>query len=320
MKKIIYFFAAISLMYPSRALAICNRNIQNIPGSIRTIKDTLSPGRVIVVTGSCSSGKSSMAKIIAEKLNAQSFAFDEYAMPKILEKFIQKHYGKFLAFFISGIAMRNFFTSIDFLSEKRKYELQKKFYKDLREGLAVKPTAKLYCKVRDAALKGKNVVVEAPFFLWEDVDCLNGLEALNGLNITYVLAYCPWNDLVDRIKERNASQNKKIHRELDWALINFIHTFEVSSDYRGGNCLEYLSGRDVHSTIKEYAQLHYKKKHLHILKETETIAKKAFSEHSSYYIYPRFAFDITVNTKTHTPMMGADVVINYIQKYNAFNG
>ena len=54
-------------------------------------------GRIIFVTGSCSSGKSSMSQIIAQRLNAQYFAFDEYVMPLILKKFVTKHYGKVLA-------------------------------------------------------------------------------------------------------------------------------------------------------------------------------------------------------------------------------
>lgn len=77
-------------------------------------------GRIIFVTGSCSSGKSSMAKIIAQKLNAKFFNFDEYVIPLVLKKFITKHYGKFLSFFIGGFVMRNFFTAVNILSEKRK--------------------------------------------------------------------------------------------------------------------------------------------------------------------------------------------------------
>ena len=120
----------------------------NICATHRKAKDNLdlkneaiSPGRIIFVTGSCSSGKSSMAKIIAQKLNAKLYAFDEYVMPIVLKRFIKKHYGSFVAFFVNKFVMRNFFSTVSFLSDKKKYELQVKFYNDLRQGHAVEPSS-----------------------------------------------------------------------------------------------------------------------------------------------------------------------------------
>jgi chloramphenicol 3-O-phosphotransferase len=180
----------------------------------------LPQGRIIFVTGSCSAGKSATSKVIAEKLHAKSFNFDEYVMPLVLKKFIIKHYGKFLAFFISGMVIRNFFKAINLLSEKKKYEFQKKFYDDLRGGLAVEPTLKMYREVKKLALQGHDVVVESPIYLWDGVDFLECLKTFDGTDITYVLAYCPWDDLISRIQKRNLSKNKKIRRELDWVVIN----------------------------------------------------------------------------------------------------
>jgi deoxyadenosine/deoxycytidine kinase len=272
------------------------------------------PGKIIFVSGSCSSGKSSMAKILAEKLDAKSFAFDEYVMPLILKKFVTKHYGKFVAFFVSKFFMRNFFTSVDFLSEKQKYKFQMKFYNDLKQGMAIEPTKRMYREVKRFALQGKNVVVESPLFLWGGVDLLDCLNEFDGTNITYVLSYCPWNDLVDRIKQRNSSSNKKNHRELDWVLINYVYSLNISSDKHGDNFLEYLSGDDVHKTVAEYSQKQYKKKRLHLLTETQHAALQAFPGDSYYYIYPKFDYDITVNTKINNSQQGACAVLDYIQK------
>jgi deoxyadenosine/deoxycytidine kinase len=271
------------------------------------------PGKIIFITGSCSSGKTSMARILSQKLDAQMFAFDEYVMPLILKKFITKHYGKFLAFFISGLVMRNFFTTINFLSEKRKYAFQKMFLDDLQNGLAVEPTSKMYREVKNTALQGKNVVVESPLYLWGGVNFLSSLNELEGTDVTYVLAYCPWDNLIDRIKQRNSSKNKKIHRELDWVLGNYMHTFEASADYRDDNFLEYLSGDNVHNIITEYAKPGYKKKHLKLLNETRQIAYEKFSQNTGYYIYPRFKHSIVVNTKTYNPEQGAFVVLEHLR-------
>lgn len=273
-------------------------------------------GRIIFISGSCSSGKSSIVKILAHELNAQTFTFDDYVMPLILKKFITKHYGRFLAFFISGLVMRNFFTTVNFLSDKRKYAFQKMFLNDLEEGLALEPTLRMYREVKKTALQGHDVIVESPLYLWGNINFLSCLSEFDNTNITYVLAYCPWNDLVNRIKERNASKNKKIHRELDWALGNYMHTFNTSPDFQNRS-LEYLSGQDVHKTITEYAQSSYKKKHLRLLPETRQVAFQKFPDTVGYYVYPRFSYDLIINTKRHNPTEGASVILDFLRHYNS---
>jgi len=274
---------------------------------------TPTQGKIIFVTGSCSSGKSSMAKIVAQKLNAKIFAFDEYVMPIVLKKFVKKHYGSFLAFFINGLVMRNFFTAVNLLSEKRKYALQKDFYEDLKQGLAIEPTSRMYREVKKVALQGQNVVVESPLYLWEGADCLSSLPELNDMDVTYVLAYCPWDDLVSRIKQRNSSKNKKMHRELDWALINFMHSLEISANNHGQSYLECLNGDNVHKVITKYAQPKYKKRRMRLLAETQQIASQKFPQNTDYYVYPRFEYNVTVNTKVNAPEQGACLVMDYLQ-------
>ena len=179
--------------------------------------------------------------------------------------------------------------------------------------MGIEPTLKMYREVKNIALQGQDVVVESPLHLWDGVDFLSCLSEFDGMDITYVLAYCPWNDLIDRIKQRNLSKNKKTRRELDWVVINYMYCFDISPDYKNEHFLEYLNGRDVHRVIAEYSQLKYKKKRMRLLSETQNIALQKFPKDIGYYIYPRFDYDIIVNTKTHNPGQGADVVLDYIQ-------
>jgi dephospho-CoA kinase len=315
MKRVLSFLMVISIAEsPNIACAHETESAGIINSTTLSTTESQLPsqGKIIFITGSCSSGKSSIAKIIAQKMDAKVFAFDEYVMPIVLKKFIANHYGKFLAFFISGLVMRNFFTTINLLGEKRKYAFQLKFYNDLQHGLATDPTSKMYREVKKTALQGKNVVVESPLYLWGGIDFISCLKELEGTNITYVLAYCPWNDLVDRIKQRNSSKNKKIRRELDWALGNYMHTFEASDTYRDDKFLEYLSGNQVNNIITEYAKPSYKKKHLKLLNETQQIAHEKFSLNANYYIYPRFTYNVLVNTKNNTPEQGAALVLEHL--------
>ena len=277
------------------------------------VQNTLPPGRIIFITGSCSAGKTSMARIIAQKLNAKSFAFDEYVMPIVFKKFIKKHYGKFLGFFINKLIARNFSTAVNLVSEKRKYKFQIKFYNDLRQGLADQPTKRMYREVKKVALQGQNVVVESSLYLGNGVNFLNSLTEFDGVDVIYVLAYCPWNDLIDRIKKRNLSSNKKTHREFSWALGNFIHNFEILNNRCDKQFLECLRGKDVHRIITEYAQPKYKKGRLHVLPEMQRIVLQAFAKDTYYYIYPRFEYNVIVDTKIHNPEQGAKVVLDNIQ-------
>jgi len=270
------------------------------------------PGRIIFITGSCSSGKSSMAKIIAKKLDAKSYEFDEYVMPLILKKFVVKHYGNFWGFFINGIFARNFFSTINLLSEKSKYRYQMKFFKDLREGLAIEPVTQMYREAKSVALRGQDVIVESPIYLWHGVDFISCLDEFKGMNVTYVLAYCPWDDLIARLTMRNSEKGTKTRRELDWVLVNYIQCVDVDTKQRDQYCLESINGKNVHSLVEQYSQPFGKKKKPRIFNETKQSVLNAFATDDDYYVYPRFTYNLVVNTRRNNPAQGAETVLGYL--------
>ena len=269
-------------------------------------------GRIIFITGSCSSGKSSLARLVAQDLNAPYYAFDEYVMPIVVKKMVEKTVGKFFAFFITKLVVRNFFTFVGLLSEKRKYAFQKKFYDELKKGIAIEPTIKMYNEVRRVALSGQDVVVEAPLHLGDGVDCLRSLSVFKGLKVNYILAYCPWENLVERIEQRNKSSNKKTHRELDWALGNFVHYFNASTIYHL-DAIDNVQGSTVKNALELYAQPRCKKKRLRILQETKQATLQIFQTDGTYYVYPRLSYDLIINTKTYSPAQGAEKVLGFLR-------
>lgn len=309
-KKSIYFLILFSFIFSLEASV---KNKKDLNCSVLE-NDINQQGKIVFVTGSCSAGKSSIAINLAQKLNARYFNFDEIVMPIILKNFIKKHYGKFLAFFINKIFMRNFFKSVDLLSEKKRYKFQLKFYADLQNGLADGPTLKMYREVKKASLLGQDVVVESPIFFLEGVNLLHCLKEFDNTNITYVLAYCPWDNLIERIQKRNSVKNKKNSRELDWVVGNYIPYFDISANYKNEKFLEYLQGNNVHKVISEYSNSKYKKRRMHLMKETQKIVMKSFPKNIGYYIYPTFNYNLIVNTKKNTPEQGAELVCNYIKK------
>lgn len=278
----------------------------------------IKPGNVIFVTGSCSSGKSSISTIVAQKMNASYCAFDEFVMPLVLKKFIEKQYGKVLGFIITKLLMGNFFSLVGLLSDKQKYAFQKKFYDELKGGIAQEPTRKMYREVRKVAQAGRPVVIEAPLHLGEGVDCLSCLSELEGLDVYFVLAYCPWERLVDRIERRNSSKTKKVRRELDWAIMNYNHCFIVSGQ-DDARAIDAVNGQHVYDFINEHKDKRYKKKRLHIMNETQQETFACFKQGSINFIIPRLPYDLIINTHANNPEQGADHVINFISK-NGANG
>lgn len=277
-------------------------------------RPTVQSGRVIFITGSCSSGKSSLAQSVAQKLNAKYFAFDECVMPRVLNKMIARYVGSFFAMLVTKLFMRNFFSLIGFLSDKRKYAFQKKFYKELEKGIAFQPTVMMYKKVRAQALQGHTVIVEAPLLLGDSIDCLSSLSTLRGLDVTLVLAYCPFEQLVDRIKQRNQSGNKKNYRELDWAITNFVHSFKLSTDYPD-QAIDNVLGSSVKTFVSTHAQPIYRKQRLNLLKETQEIVLKHVSSDDVYYITPKLSYDLIVNTLMSTPDQGAESVVAFMRDH-----
>jgi len=275
-------------------------------------KTDIKRGRVVFVTGSCSSGKSSLARVIAQKLKAKSYAFDEYVIPILARKMVEKEVGKPLAFFITRVLPFNFFTLVGFLSEKRKYEYQLKFYAELKNGFAIAPTKKMYEQVRKNVLAGRNVVVEAPLHLGDGVDCTESLSVLKDLDVSFVLAYCPWRNLVERIAARNQSPNKKIHRELDWALGNYLHYFDITPNYHKKS-IDKVSGKSVKRLLSLYSRPTFKKKRMQILPETAQAARECFKTNKLYYLRPHLAYDLIINTQTHKPEQGATQVVDFVQ-------
>lgn len=274
--------------------------------------DQVKPGKIIFITGSCSAGKSSIASIVAQRLNAKSFAFDELVMPVIMKKFIAKHYGKVVAALVTTMLGRNFFSSVSGLSEKTKYKYQKKFLADLKDGLGVEPTSAMYEKAKKAALAGHDVVVESPLFLFDGVTCFKSLEVFKDMDVMYVLAYCPWNNLIEHLRKRNRSENKKDHRELDWVIGNYVQYVQPSLRVQTDHHLEKIRGDHIQQQVAKYSQQKYKKKHMCLSNEIKNAVLAAFPTRYEYYIYPRFEYNLIVNTKMHDPMQGADIVLNAI--------
>lgn len=290
---------------------VVSSNAKNIPN---TLNKPCKPGRIIFITGSCSAGKTSLAKIIAKNLKAESFAFDEFAMPIIIKRFIAKYHGKLVAKIVIGIAMHKFFSSVSVLREKTKHKFKRKFLADLKRGLAIEPTIRMYEKVKETVSKGYDVVVESPLCLFNGVTCFECLEVLKDMDITYVLVYCPWDHLVKRLEKCNRSKDSKNHREIDWVLGNYVQYIEPSLEYRNPYFLEQVNGEHVHSDIEKYVKFKHTRQRKYFLEEARQAVLTTFPTKSMCYVYPRFVYDIIIDTSMYSPAQGASVVLHELKQ------
>jgi len=173
----------------------------------------------------------------------------------------------------------------------------------------------MYQEIRATALTGQNVVVDSLTHLGDNVDCLSSLSELKDLNVMFVLVYCPWKNLVERIEQRNKSADKKNRRELDWALSNFAHYFDASAHHHP-HAIDAIQGDYVKEVVAVYAHPQYKKRGLKIMNETKKASLQLFKTGGTQYIYPRLAYDLIINTKEYNPTQAATIVLDFFHSYN----
>jgi len=127
MKKLIYVLIFISITLYPKGQNLTHKMEFKRSDSHFAQHNVIQPGRIIFITGSCSAGKSSLTKLVAQQLHAKTFAFDEYVIPKVLNNLMEQYVGKLFASFFTTILMRNFLPSLTFSVRKQNMRFKKNF-------------------------------------------------------------------------------------------------------------------------------------------------------------------------------------------------
>lgn len=237
------------------------------------------PGRVIVLDGTSTSGKTS----------------------------IVKHLMPILGTSYKKVAIDDFVTEV-FLEQEKLQRSEKEFLKRIHER-----SGDMYDTIRTLINSGKNVLVDTVISGLEgEKDRKHFFEKLNGLNVFLVLVYCPLNVLAERINKRNEKalkeNNQKDTRSRSVALVfdDMYKTQESNNEVILGK----LSHKDIElaysnpnnelgETSKSFKQIkqnlisHFK------LKDKETVN-----------ITPQLVYDCIVDTSKNNPKKCAQQVKN----------
>lgn len=189
--------------------------------------------RVIVLNGTTTAGKSTIAAKIKERLEAQSLSVEVLAIDTFMVPKVQ------LALGINRLNPLNCFVpNIDIITASE------------IEAMGKESQVELCTAARAACGQGKIVIIDAPIYRPDQVDFYK--KSLTGFKTTWALVYRPLPSLVDGIISRNQKSGLSDRRSLLQGLYQF------SCMYHGyvGITLDSLSQESLYSICDKAEKEH----------------------------------------------------------------
>ena len=166
-------------------------------------------GRILVFTGTTTAGKTSAALQFKKQLEAVSphnveiFAIDSYFIPKVKWAW--------------GLNRANPFNAWTANSDLIKPEQMENIIIESRQALCDAAKTAAY-------VQGKTVVIDCPVYTAEKVAAYK--QALEGYNVSWILAYCDLPTLVNRVIKRNDDAVAKGQADEQRSLAQALNQFE----------------------------------------------------------------------------------------------
>jgi chloramphenicol 3-O-phosphotransferase len=233
-----------------------------------------STGNIIVLNGTSSSGKSSIAKVFTKENNYVYDAFDNHA-DKVLAKWI---------------------------AQKRATSWQSN-----PQALTYETRLEVLADAQELAAAGNNVLIDMLFDQASDYQLI--VNKLKRFNPKFVLVYCPFQVLAERVEARNASGIKSEQRNLSQALSRFGKIYKSAP-----SGIDELSRADFNAAVK-LAKRDFKdpKKYQEFVVELKQ--NLGFANHTvqTVKIAPRLHYDLIVNTGKNSPQKCAAQIASYLK-------
>gem|GEM_PF-6664833 len=272
---------------------------------LNTFFDLFKPkakGYIILLNGTSTSGKSSLAQALAQSLRGKTeiFSLDQTSYEIIYQKFItERGYAP--------TSDEELNTYWDTVSEKA---LREHGHRDLADQ---EVDQQIYAKIRQSHLDGKNVIFDT---VDKTFDCI---RSLHELPVHLVLVYCPLEKLLMRIVQRNKSKDNSEHRRLSYPLDQFFEMYKKQTE-SAEIPVDILTKDQFDRFIAQIKIIGQQTERVksELSEFIRTVDKKApiiskdfgLDEQPSIEITPTFAYDIVVNTGLLTPEEAA----RHIQK------
>lgn len=188
---------------------------------------------IIILNGTTTAGKSSVALDLKALLEAQStaveiFAIDTFMVPKIQWALVLNRFNPFNV----CVANADLLTPTDILEMGKESQVE------------------LCMAVKAAYAQGKTVIIDASIYRKDQIDFYQ--QALANLKVTWALVYCPLATLVERVIKRNQTSKIIEQRSVFQALDQFGRLYKNTNN----NPIDVLSQENLYIACDKAQQTH----------------------------------------------------------------
>jgi|SaaInlStandDraft_4_1057021.scaffolds.fasta_scaffold12265_2 chloramphenicol 3-O-phosphotransferase len=176
---------------------------------------------------------------------------------------------------------------------------------------------KMLQKVKDYATEGKLVIFD--MLVENERNLRNCYEPLRGLNVAFILAYCPFTELAQRVKKRTSEKDPRTFTQV---FVQFSHLYKAAQP---GNTpiLGTLTAEEVKQNCelaKQDEPWIFEEMELSSFDElTPTVLKNlSLDINKSIQVTPRLKYDLVVDTGIHSPQECALQIKQFLESHSPF--
>jgi chloramphenicol 3-O-phosphotransferase len=172
-------------------------------------------------------------------------------------------------------------------------------------------------KIKDDTAAGKDIIVD--MLVENEKDFRDFYEPLHDLNVAFILTYCPFPKLAERVRQRISEKDPRTFTQVfeqfsrlykaaqpgDTPILGTLTAEEVKQ-----NCV--LAKQDKPGLVEEMELSSFDELAPTVLKNL------SLDKNESIQITPRFKYDLIVNTGINTPQQCAQQIKNFIESETEF--
>ncbi len=293
--------------------------IFSLSGCFQGLEEEVDKGTIVILNGTSSAGKSSIGKNLKEEYGFECLHLDTYlanSFAKWVENRILEETGEnvFLERNNPNLILENFKKTITKMNlNEDDYDDDKVLTKEEEIAHINKASAEMFEEAKRKACDGNNVIVDTiiDFDTEEAYSAIK--ENLSGFNIKFVLAYCPFKVLAQRVEKRNIEGGAE-ERALVQPLVQFGEVYKAKEN-DSEIIVDVLTKEDFKQTCK-LAKIDFRINDKEVFNEETNFYIEKYNkfleklkrelgfdneEIESVKITPRLSYDLIINTNENSP-------------------
>jgi|SaaInlStandDraft_4_1057021.scaffolds.fasta_scaffold11061_1 chloramphenicol 3-O-phosphotransferase len=271
----------------------------------------IAQGTVILLNGTSSAGKSSIAQELQKTLG-DSFEFvgidkdvNEPNLNSIIEYVQQKTKEQ--------VTPKN----IDVIAEKliKDGVITQEEIEAFSNQTSTELFKQMIQKIKDFTKDGKNVIFDTLIGDEGEQEIVRAFEQFRGENVLFLLVYCPFQELAKRIAARNivGGMEQRTFTQV-WCQFGGLYKAAKLGDTP---ILETLSKKTVSDLVQLHARSEFEEEKEFNEFLLELLENLSLNNHETVQITQRYKYDLIVNNATQSPAECAQHIHNFIQQGHA---